>query len=257
MSERPTVLITRPRPDAETLAARLQASGYQPLVVPLLEIHCPADVPEQIESTLDGLIDGILITSRHALSPLASLPSSQDFPLYVVGPATKAAARELGFTNIHCPEPNYPPGAEGLLQYIGDHTHSTEGKWLYLRGQNIRHDLVPALQDSGFIAEAIIAYEAKPATSCPSSLRQALAENRLSAATFFSARTAAIFRQLVEREGLTGFCNNLHALTLSKEVTEALQPLPFAAFHSPEQPDTDHLLALLESVSLPRSAARG
>ena len=77
-----TVLITRPQPAADELAAELTRRGYQPVISPILEIvESDAALPDQ-----QGF-DALLMTSPTAVRIYAARTQQRDLPVYAVGGA--------------------------------------------------------------------------------------------------------------------------------------------------------------------------
>ena len=88
-------LVTRPREEAETLAAALAARGVDALIEPLLTVEFgTAATPD-----LAG-VQAILCTSANGVRALARASSERRLPLFVVGDATAARARSQGFTSV-------------------------------------------------------------------------------------------------------------------------------------------------------------
>src|SRR5260370_9667428 len=88
-------LVTRPRAEAEGLAAALAARGITAIVEPLLEIYY-RDAPSP---DLAG-VQAILCTSANGVRALARLSNERAVPLLAVGEASAARARDHRFTRI-------------------------------------------------------------------------------------------------------------------------------------------------------------
>ena len=89
MARAPSVLVTCTQPRADDIVADLAESGFNAIAMPALAVNI-------LDNTKpDGVFDGMLVTSRHAL--LADLPS---LPVITVGQETSAAAMKAGFTVI-------------------------------------------------------------------------------------------------------------------------------------------------------------
>ena len=91
------VVVARPQPDAERTGRRLAASGYQPLVVPLM-----TTVPLETDLTVADDVLALTATSANALLVLAGgLPASYSrLPFFAVGSRTAEAARLSGATDV-------------------------------------------------------------------------------------------------------------------------------------------------------------
>ena len=120
------VVLTRARDDAEGSAARLAALGVSATIVPVTQIL-------SLEWRAPGRIDAVIATSRHAFAgftgrDVAERAALTALPLYAVGPATAAAAREVGFGDLRV--------AAGDAQALVDLLVLTNarGRALYLAG---------------------------------------------------------------------------------------------------------------------------
>ncbi|MGA8551727.1 MAG: uroporphyrinogen-III synthase, partial [Stellaceae bacterium] len=87
-------LVTRPREEAEALAAALAAHGVAALIEPLMEVHFHAAAPD-----LAG-VQAILCTSVNGVRAFARASSERRLPLLAVGEATAGRARAEGFAAI-------------------------------------------------------------------------------------------------------------------------------------------------------------
>ena len=87
------LVILRPEPGASATAARARAMGLAAVAMPLFEVE-PVDwvAPDP------GSFEGLLLTSANAVRQSGEgLLSVRQLPVYAVGEATAAAAREAGF----------------------------------------------------------------------------------------------------------------------------------------------------------------
>ena len=83
----PAVWITRAEPGASGTAARAAALGFDPRVVPLLELADLAVAPEDLEGG-----GPLAFSSANGVRAFARLSTRRAGPVYVVGPATAAWA---------------------------------------------------------------------------------------------------------------------------------------------------------------------
>ncbi|HLZ79132.1 MAG TPA: uroporphyrinogen-III synthase, partial [Sphingomonas sp.] len=89
------LLVLRPEPGASATVAAAHALGLEAIAVPLFTVR-PVDwiIPERTP-------EAVLMTSANAARMAgAALHSLAPLPLYAVGAATAAAARDAGFTRI-------------------------------------------------------------------------------------------------------------------------------------------------------------
>ncbi|WP_428151186.1 uroporphyrinogen-III synthase [Brevundimonas sp.] len=94
MSELRRVWVTRARPGADRTAERLSALGFTPVVTPLLDIR-----PLDARPDLTG-VQALAFTSRNAVKVFAEGARLPSVPVFVVGDATAASAREAGFHDV-------------------------------------------------------------------------------------------------------------------------------------------------------------
>jgi uroporphyrinogen-III synthase len=87
------LVILRPEPGASATVARAREMGLEPVAMPLFEVE-----PVDWSAPDAGSFDALLLTSanavRHGREGLRGL---RQLPVYAVGEATAAAAREAGF----------------------------------------------------------------------------------------------------------------------------------------------------------------
>lgn len=231
------VLVTRPLDDSRSLSEALKTRGFDPLVEPMLTIrYRDAPAPER------DRYQGVLATSANGVRALARLASWRDLPVWAVGDASAREARDLGFVTVH----SAAGDVAALAALVAERADPNAGPLLHVAASRLAGDLGGALSAKGFAVEKAILYDAEPAEDFSPALLTALEENRLSAALFFSPRTAATFVRLAEKRRLGPSLGRLDALALSGAVAETLAPLPWRGVAVARRPDQSALLALLD-----------
>lgn len=246
------VLVTRPQPDAATVADALAARGHEAVTCPLLEIQ-PRVIPEAQRAVLDRSA-GLIVTSANAIRALQPQPALQlapllEKPLFAVGPATEAAARAAGFLDIRTGAAD----AEALVGLIADYWTPASGPLLHLCGAEIAGDLTASLAAKGFGVEALIIYDAVLLPALPARAADALG-GTIQGVLLFSPRTASHFCALVTEAGREAAAPGLTAFCLSAAVAEAARPLAWQAVRIADRPRTDALLNCLPPPTSPKSA---
>lgn len=181
------VLVTRPRIDAERLAARLEAAGHQPVVSPLLDVEPVAwDMPQTP-------FDAVLFTSRQAPPNVAERATAlSGVPVFPIGPGTHAACLEAGLGNVR-------PHTDGDLDRIlADVIASGVMSVLWLSGEQFSRDPAPVLAEHGICVTRRVVYRAVLAGRFTAEAAEALARNRLDWALLLSPRTARRFVELYD-----------------------------------------------------------
>ncbi len=105
------LVILRPEPGASATAERARAIGLEPVAMPLFKVE-----PVAWEAPDAGSFDALLLTSANAVRHGSDgLQKLRQLPVYAVGEATAAAAREAGFDIASTGD----AGVERLLGSIG------------------------------------------------------------------------------------------------------------------------------------------
>jgi uroporphyrinogen-III synthase len=232
-------LVTRPRAEAAALAEALMARGIEAIIEPLLEIHY-RDGPAP---DLAG-VQAVLCTSANGVRALARLSDERAVPLFAVGEASAARAREEGFAHVESAGGN----VDDLARLAGEQLRPDKGRLLHVAGSDVAGDLAGELRRAGFAVERAVLYEARPATGLSAATAQALAAGLIDFALFFSPRTAAIFVRLAERAGIATALRNVAAVSISAAADGALAGIEFRARQVAATPDQQGLLAALDAI---------
>jgi uroporphyrinogen-III synthase len=233
------VLITRPWQDAAELKSSIEALGCEVTVAPLLEIQFSDIAADALHGA-----SGLIVTSRNGLRSIAVSPAfkaARSLPVFVVGPATAALARELGFADIRT-------GAEtaaDLVDVIGRDVAPGGAPLIHVAGDHLAFDLAGALKTRGIRNSAVEAYKSVAATRLSNPVPQLLADRALDAVILMSPRSAVVWSDLVgalpERPDLTHVVH----ICLSPAVAKGLQSLTPARVEIAASPNADETIALV------------
>jgi uroporphyrinogen-III synthase len=238
-------LITRPQEDAEALSACLIGKGYGVLIEPMLEIErLPTAVPD-----LTGT-QGLLFTSANGVRACGSVAADVSLPVYAVGAATAAAARDVGFATV------WSAGGDvaALAKLVIERCDPMAGSLLHIAASDRAGDLSGLLALAGFTVRRAVLYRARAATVLSAATTGALAVGAIDAVLLFSPRTAKTLTTLVATAGLLEACQSVAAVCLSTAVAEvatapvanASVPISWRAVRVAERPDQEALLTALE-----------
>lgn len=236
------VLVTRPETEADGLRQALDQRGHTVSLAPLLEARARR---LHIDATD---IQATIATSRNALRALTGQPALETIrlrPLFAVGPATGALARELGFTHVV----EGPAGGKELAGIIAANAQPELGALLYIAGDVVAFDLAPALEARGYQCHKAIVYEMVEATAFPAATRASIAAHALDAVVLMSPRTATVFVRLVLAAGLENSARRLKFLCLSQSVATPLEPLAPPSIAVARMPNSEEILALIDQIS--------
>jgi uroporphyrinogen-III synthase len=243
------VLITRPEPDAADLKSRIEGLGCEVTIAPLIEI-------ELNDIAADAVIGaaGLIATSRNGLRALAQSPALEaalHLPLFAVGPATAALARELGFKTVITGAGT----AADLVPLIKAHTGTQRGTLAHLAGDHLAFDLGAALHANGFAYMSIKAYCSVAAKTLGEPVTGLLARRQLDAVILMSPRTARVWAALVEALPEMADVTSVTHLCLSTAVAQGLTPLAPIKTEIAAAPNANEIVALV--YRLARSSKTG
>lgn len=235
MREHPNgVLITRHATAAAETARHVTARGYVPVIAPMLDI-----VPHLVDLPPPRGLQAILVTSPNAPPVLPSVFHA--VPVFAVGDATAAAARNCGFWDVQ----SAGSDAVALATLVTASCNAAAGALLLASGEGQGGALCATLQAAGFRMIHRAVYSARPATVLPAEAQTALAEATLAAALFFSPATARAFVAVLDAAFPRSIVKGIDAMVISDATREPLAPLPWRSIRVASRPNLDEMLALL------------
>ena len=238
------VLLTRPAPVNAASAARLRAAGFDVLPAPLMRfeaIACPDDA--------DHGTDATIVTSAAALRAIADHPMRARLatrPLFAVGEATAAAAREAGFTKIAIASGDAASLCELILETMRKRRLKKSTSFLYLAGANLSCDLAEVLAPHGLRVTTQTVYRMAALPTFPEAALAAFAANGIEAVLHYSRRSAATFVEAARLAGVEIAALALPQCCISKAVADVLHEAGaqrIAVARTPDEP------AMLEALT--------
>jgi uroporphyrinogen-III synthase len=230
------VLVTRPRPEAEETAARLEALGYSCLIEPMLEI-----VPRGGPALDLGGVQALLVTSRNGARALAARTAERGLRIFAVGDATASVLGDLGFAHVEASDGTGPELAERVRRSCAP----AGGALLHVRGADVAADPVPLLRAAGFETRSAVLYDARTPSAFSPHLERTMRQRAIGYALFFSHRTARTFVRVANAAGLSPACGDIEACCLSAAVAAGLEGVGWRAVRVSVRPRQEALLALL------------
>lgn len=240
-------LVTRPMEDATPLVAALRRRGIDSLVEPMLSIVPLPDPAIDLDH-----VQALVVTSANGARAFAAACRRRDLPVYAVGDASAAVARELGFARVE----SAAGDVVALADLVARRADPGAGALCHTAGGVGAGDLAGRLGALGFTVRRARLYEARPAEAFSRRLRAALRRlrdddrpapaARLRWVLFFSPRTAATFVSLSGAAGLADACRRLTALCLSRNVADAAAAVAWCQVAVAARPNQEALLALLD-----------
>ncbi|MFM9848296.1 MAG: uroporphyrinogen-III synthase [Hyphomicrobiaceae bacterium] len=234
------LLVTRPEPDAMKLAGRLEQEGHEVAVEPLMRLTL--DDTDPID--LDGA-SALIATSRNALRALRASPAlaeARHIPIFVVGKATAAEARSLGFKRILVGAGQ----AADLVPAIAATQDSTDGLLVHLAGETLAFDLKSELELLGFRVLQITVYRMEATEAFSASTIDVFADEKIDGVILMSPQTARIYAHLVARHRLAYAIPKIVHFCMSAAIAGGLATLGQVRVAIPDRPTVEGLLAEIE-----------
>ena len=182
MSDRPIILLTRPKDGSKRFAERVVdrfGDAVEIVISPLQRI-------EWVEFAMpDEPPNGLIFTSQNGVLGSVRVDSLAGLPAFCVGPQTTGAATAAGYRAMDC-----GGDAEAVIAAILDQTH--KGPLLHIRGEYGRGRIAERLTEAGIPTDECVAYRqvSEPMSDAAAKL---LKGGRPVIAPLFSPRSAKLF----------------------------------------------------------------
>jgi uroporphyrinogen-III synthase len=234
------LIVTRPEPEAGTLARQLEELGHEPILAPLMRLSF--DNPDDVDLSE---AQAIIATSRNAMRALSLngrlAAIARGLPLFAVGKGTADAARALGFEVIVTGAGT----AADLVPQIASTFDPAAGPLVHLAGEVLAYDLAGELRLHGFSVETPVVYRTLAAKRLPPVARTAIMTGIADGVILMSPGTAALWVRLLSRDDLTGKARQMTHFCLSDAIAEKLRPLGTIRTEIAATPKLEELLALV------------
>jgi uroporphyrinogen-III synthase len=186
------ILLTRPREDAERLAAKLTALGHSVMIEPLIAI-APIDA---VDLPLDG-VQALLFTSANGVRAFARATERRDLRVMAVGEATANAALAAGFSRVE----SAGGDVEDLARLVRQRLTTDDGPLLHVAATDVAGDLKTELEQAEFSVRRVALYRAEPVAQLSDAAVAALRAGEIDVAVVFSPAHRADLRAPGARGG--------------------------------------------------------
>ncbi|RWE24270.1 MAG: uroporphyrinogen-III synthase [Mesorhizobium sp.] len=224
------VLVTRPEPGASRTARRLEAQGFQPVLLPLTTTRA---LP--VEADVVRGAAAVAVTSANAVrhAPKELIAALAALPCHAVGKRTAEACRTAGFSSV----------SEAAGAAIGS---DLAGKAIvYLCGRVRFPVFEERLAAAGVQVHAMETYDTAQLSYTDEEIQARLSGWSPDMVLLYSANAAAALSRLARRPALRGVFEKAAFFALSARVGGALDGIAEGRIHIAPQPDEDALLRLL------------
>jgi uroporphyrinogen-III synthase len=216
------VWVTRAQPGARATAARLSALGFEPLVLPVLEVRT---LPARIDL---GGVAALAFTSANGVAAFAAACAQRRLPVFAVGDASASAARAAGFAEVASAAGDVAALA-GLIAAA-----KPDGAVLHPGAAEPAGELAP----DGVEMRALALYET---VSAPVTLADLGPVDGLAGVLIHSPKAARRVAEILAGREVSG----LHAWCISPAAAANLTPLALAAVAIAPLPNEEALLSLV------------
>lgn len=235
---RKRVLVTRPEPGASATAARLEALGFEPIVLPLTRI-VPVEpkVPAPPEA-----YDAVIVTSPNAVRhiPAKLIDAFHTRPLYAVGEATGSEARKSGFTNVRIAGGTAVQLADLISKELPAGSHL-----LHLAAVQRTKAFADALDACGIRLDVAEVYSAEEVSYPTDFVLNAITQGEVWGAPVLSERGGQLIAALTAREGMRQAFGKTAFFCISQKVAAAISGVDAERIFVSAAPSEESVLELL------------
>lgn len=242
------IVVTRPQRSGERTAAKLEALGHEPVLLPLFH---PVHHGERAVSALSGPLAAIAVTSAEALraletsrNQLVPVPSK---PLFAVGGTTAEAAEKTGFEQIFTASGD----AVSLTALVTEHQtlFSEEEPLLYLAGRPRGAVFEEGLAVGGIPFRTVDCYEMLPSDISETTLETALVESAADVVLLYSSEAARAFFHHVSTEKYVAALATTQFICISRNVFSLVPEIFRAKAIAAKEPSEAAMFELLHHNS--------
>lgn len=235
------IVVTRPQPEASSMARLIETCHGIPLLAPAMEI-LPPRKPEPFLQAMAQIheYDGVIITSVNGARAFNRALTQPPPLLFAVGKKTTAELSKSGHA-VLLPEES----ADGiaLAQTILQRSHQGQ-RFLFPRAEKGRNEIIEMLRNAGREVTVVDAYRAEPTAHLPEEAVEALVHGKVDALPLFSGRSAAAFLQALPVGGVDGLKNTV-LVAMSPVTAQAMVQLGLRVDLISPEPSTESILTTL------------
>ncbi len=231
MTNRPILLLTRPREGSERFAEMAQArfgDAFEILIAPLQEIEWV-----EFEPVSEPPV-ALIFTSQNGVLGWNRVKTDAKPHAYCVGPQTTKVAVAAGHNATDC-----GGDAEALIKTIL--AESPEGPLIHVRGEHSRGRVAERLTEGGIPTESRIAYR-QVALPLASRARKSLERSATVIAPLFSPRSAALLMEAMPEKAKPWLA------VISPNAAERVDAMLQRRMMVAEKPNADGMLDAIKAL---------
>ena len=207
------ILFTRPLEDCREIILKFQSLGHDVSHLPLI--------------TIEGLkygslnysdFEGVVFTSSNAIKFLDIKDIDKKMICFCVGNATEKKARSVGFQNVFTAEGN----VNNLKELILQNFNSSQGKLIYVSGEDTSGNLDKQLMSEGYNVERIINYRANPIDKYDEGFIEKLKLKMPEVTYVYSQNSAINFLKVIKNYQLETLWMNTNLMCIGEKTSAIL-----------------------------------
>ncbi|MCI5046490.1 MAG: uroporphyrinogen-III synthase [Aquisalinus sp.] len=208
------------------------------VLAPMMHVCFPkVAIPDLSDDTY------LVFTSANGVRAFTQNTKKRVWPVFAVGMATAREARKAGFYQLEA-----AGGSVQSLAELIEQKATAQAQLMHIAGSHVAGDLAGLLKERGFVYQRAVFYKAVASDRLPNKALELLRTGRISAATFFSPRTAKIFLSLVAKHKLTEVLQNVRIVVVSPAVAAVFPPELSSQVAVAKEPDQHAVIDILKSA---------
>lgn len=238
ISDKISVLVTRPKKDSEAFLKNLDLKRFNFFKTSLLEIRRIT-----YEFDIKSHYDLVIFTSKNGLINFDCNRLRKDVEVFVIGDGTNLLAEELGIGNLY----NVNGDIKILIEKIKP---SLEPGLTILHPTSViaNDELKEFFGKQNCKYKPVECYNSKMTNSHPEVFENFFKSCKDGFITLFSSRTARSFKNEILKLGLKGNCKEKKALVLSGSIKKEIENLGFKEILITKQPNEKSMINLLKEI---------
>lgn len=205
-----TILITRPKNQAQYVAQILKKQGHDFLIDSLIEIQTIQKNPNLNFNHWTHFV----ITSANAIEYISQLKLDKNKVFFTVGDKSREEIEKIGFKNVVNAQ-NCAISLRDLM--VGELNHKTD-KILYFRGDVVSYDLEKFFRDKDFDFHSVISYKSHESSALKQQTLAKFKSKKITKILIYSQRTAEIFYKLSKIHGILNDIIDIEIVCLSQNI---------------------------------------
>ncbi len=229
---RKTVLITRPKDQAQEIAQHLENNGFEVFIEPIFLVQKNSLKNFELQNLAQKKIGAIILTSSNAADIAFEVAEILDLnkgvKIFAVGKKTAKKFLLAGYQNVICPERN---SAEDLIQMILIDQEIVSKKnqeiLLYFCGEFVTVDFKAELEKSGITVEKILSYKIIEEQIFSENFLAEIKKSQFDFVLLYSKNNAKHFCELSKKYNLLEYFQGSRILCLSENILSVLRNSEF------------------------------